>query len=355
MIVTPKQTIGIDKVKIFTKKFRVRTPELTGIQVRQCAVDLATGKSNNQLLFGSENDKLYYGKDAIKNTKLYNLTITPKGLILQFNPSKPYHPYELVDDDQDFNQRFFNVVEDLEQSGISADWDMANLTRVDVSRNVQLLNPVMAYSTVFPYFQMKRAKYNRQYPDGYSTVNDNWGMIMYDKGRETRQFHDDENPVQPYQGNDLLRCELQFKRNRSALKKLSVGTVRDIFRTGIDALGDAYRETLINDFFKGQDHITEQLSYAWHHELEVLKKLRDESPRTAINRHLFMLTYHLFEEKQITPELYGLVIQDAGFSRMTAHRTVKKLERLVLNHRKYYPHGSHISNYIQELRMKLVA
>jgi len=350
-----KETIGIDKVKLFTKSFNVRQPELTGMQLISCPVDLATGKTDNRLLFGSETGQLYHGSRAIKNTKLYNLTINSYGLTLQFNPSKPYHPYELVDDDQVFNQRFFNVVEDLEQSGISADWDIAQLTRVDVSRNVQLYNPVSAYTTVFPYFQMKRAKHTRQHPDGYGTGNDNWGVIMYDKGRETRLFHDDEHPGQPYHGNDLLRCELQFKRNRAISKHLAIGTVRDITRVGIDALGDAYRGHLNDNLFKGQDDLSEQMSYAWHHELEVLKKLRDDSPRTAINRHLFMLTYHLFEEKQITPELYGQVIQDAGFSRMTAHRTVKKLQRLVLNHRKYYPHGSQISNYIHELRMKLVA
>ena len=166
MIGAPTNNIGVDKLKFFVQDYRIKDATRSGFLVQPGTIDLETGSTADRLLFQDQGGVQVTGSKAIRNTELYQSTITEHGLIVQLNPSKPWHPFNLVDDDAILKDRVQLVFNDLKDKGVLASWDQALLTRVDLARNTLLNGSIQSYAPVWPWISQKRSKYVRQYPSG---------------------------------------------------------------------------------------------------------------------------------------------------------------------------------------------
>lgn len=345
MIVTPSNKIGLDKIKLFIPDYRIKDSTKSGFLVVPGTVDLSTGESMDKDLFKDIGGTTVRGTKAIRNTDYYQSTITESGLIVQMNPSKPWHPFELVNDDDILNERMNVVFKDLKNNGILASWNNSKLTRIDIARNVLLSGSVSSFGQVWPWINQKRSKYVRQYPDGYGTGNDSWGTIFYDKGKESGQ----------YPGNDLLRAEIQFKRGRTIVESLGCKHYSQLFELGLKSIQDIYRSTMSTKVLKPVQGM-DQFAISYSDEIEVLKKLYSKSPRTAISKHLQLIGIPNFLETYRSPDMYGEILIQSGFSRMTVNRQLKQIRKQIELHTILYKDQRNtVGKLLRELTTKLVA
>jgi hypothetical protein len=337
--------IGIDKVKLWTPDFRVKDVGKAGLVLKPGAVDLDTGENRDVDLFRDSAGVRVRGKHAERNTDRYNLTVTGDGLTLSFNPSKPFHPFDLVSQDTVFRDRVEAVTNDLKERGIAADWLTAKLTRLDVSRNVLTNAPVTSYEAVWPYLKMKRQKYQTRYPSGYGTGNDQWGAVFYDKGAESGK----------YQGRDLLRGELQFKRARKVLAVVGCNTLDNIRQFGLKAIADTYRDHMTRTVFRDLDGGT-QLGIDFQDETDVLTRLREANDRTAVAKYFYLLSVSTFVAKYPNPDTFADVLRAAGFGRMSIDRTLKALRhRLTLHDTVYGSKHPTVGKMLREVYYKIAS
>jgi len=345
MIVTPSNKIGLDKIKLFIPDYRIKDATKSGFLVVPGTIDLSTGSTTDKDLFRDCGGVTVRGSKAIRNTDFYQGTITEAGLIVQLNPSKPWHPFDLVNDDEVLKDRVNIAFKDLESKGVSASWEQSKLTRIDVARNVILSGSVSSFGQVWPWINQKRSKYVRQYPDGYGTGNDSWGTIFYNKGKESGK----------YPGNDLLRAEIQFKRGRTIVDSLGCKQYGQLNELGLEAIQDVYRDTMLNKVLKTTEG-GGQYTIKYDDEITVLKKLYEESPRTAIGKHLQLIGIPYFLETYGSPDIYREILIQSGFSRMTVNRQLKTIRKQIeLHNMLYQDQRNTVGKLLRELTTKLVA
>lgn len=345
MIVTPSLSIGLDKVKVFIQDFAISDASKSGFLIQPATVDLSTGLTTDGLLFKDRYGVEVMGSKAFRNTDTYQATINGRGLVVQFNPSKPYHPFNLVDDTGVFNDRVQTVFNDLMRKGVRASWNDAKLSRLDIARNVLLTGSVQSYGVVWPWINQKRSKHTRQYPDGYGTGNDSWGTIFYDKGKES--------------GNDdiknFLRGEIQIKKGRTITDMIGCKNIGQLFDLGLNSIQDVYRTTMQEKVLRitggGNQHTIQ-----YNDEIEVLQMLKAESERTAISKHLQLMGMPYFLETYGNPGVYADVLLQAGFSRMTVNRRLKDVRKHIeLYGMIYKDKRNTVGKMLREITHKLVA
>ena len=362
MIVT-RNNIGVDKLTLFYNEYRVKDLTRAGLTVHPGTVDLDTGASSDRHLFTDSRGGRVTGQKAIKNTPLYQATIktlaktdssgVSSALVVQLNPSKPWHPFDLVSDGHTLKDRVQLVFDDLKKSGILAPWGGGQITRLDLARNILTENPVSSYSAVWPWLHIKRERHQRQYPSGYGTSNDTWGAIFYDKGQEVNENAPPNKPVYP--GGDLLRGELQFKRARAVGTKLGCKLYYHIEQAGFSSLQAVYRTMMQNDVLRTTD-TAKVHTIRFNDEIQVLRKLIADSPRTAIGKHIQLMGVPTFIDLYGSPKVYAEVLREAGFSRMTISRQVKQVRKQIeLYSALYRDERNSVGKMIRELNYKLSA
>ena len=345
MIVTPSNLIGLDKVRLFIQDYGISDATKSGFLIQPATVDLSTGMTNDELLFKDRYGVEVKGSKAFRNTEIYQATVNGRGLVVQFNPSKPYHPFNLVDNDKVFNERVQTVFNDLMSKGVRASWNDAKLSRLDIARNILLSGSVQSYGVVWPWINQKRSMHTRQYPDGYGTGNDSWGTIFYDKGKESG--HDDIK--------NFLRGEIQLKRGRTITDMIGCKNIGQLFDLGLGSIQDVYRTTMQEKVLRITDGAN-QHTIQYHDEIEVLQMLKAKSDRTAISKHIQLMGMPYFLETYRSPEVYADVLIQAGFSRMTVNRTLKVVRKQIeLYGMIYQDKRSTVGKMLREITHKLVA
>ena len=341
---SPNADIGVDKLTLFVKDFGVKSVSNCGFLVQPSTIDLATGCTTDQLLFKDRYGVEVNGSKAFRNADLYQATMNGRGLVVQFNPSKPYHPFNLVSDDMVLGERVQNVFNDLMKKGVNANWNEALLIRMDLAKNVLMDNPVNTYGTAFSWINLKRSKYVRQYPSGYGTSNDSWGATFYDKGEESGQ----------YEGNNLLRGELQFKKHRKIVDTIGCKYIGQLGSLGMGAMQDIYRDTMRDKVLRVSEYSNQQ-TIQFENEVKVLERLKEESERTAIGRHIQLMGMAHFIQIYKSPKGYADLLESAGFSKMTISRYMKKLREQIDLFTMFYDERSTVGKMLREITYKLVA
>lgn len=341
---SPTNDIGVDKLTLFVKDFGVKSISDCGFLVQPSTIDLSTGCTTDQLLFKDRYGVEVNGSKAFRNTDLYQATMNGRGLMIQFNPSKPYHPYNLVSDDRVLDERVQNVFNDLMQKGVKASWKDALLIRMDLAKNVLMDNPVNTYDTAFTWINQTRSKYVRQYPSGYGTSNDSWGAIFYDKGEESGE----------YEGNNLLRGEIQFKRHRKIVDAIGCKYVGQLGELGMGAMQQVFRDTMRDKVLRVSEY-SNQETIQFENEIRVLERLKAESERTAIGKHIQLMGMAHFIQIYKSPAGYAQLLLEAGFSKMTISRKMKEIRKQLDLFTMFYDDRNTVGKMLRELTYKLVA
>ena len=178
-----ENAFGIDKIGLFLSPgmYEVDADCPATIQVSKRMTD----ESELPFLFTRTDGRKIHGNKAIINTEKFNFTASEYGALLQFNPSKPYHPYELCGSSDELISRIENVTKELSELGVRGTWESGKITRLDFARNVQLSAPLVNYTSALNLVSFDRSRRQAEYPGGYLTGNNTRALIVYDKSAES--------------------------------------------------------------------------------------------------------------------------------------------------------------------------
>jgi len=265
--------IGIDKLTLTTKEFRINRAGETGLTLKTGQYLLGEDRPEDPLLFIDRNGGEVRGVGAYLHDKLFTVDINSNGLRVIVNPSKPYHPYTLVNDTDTLATRMETVHKELKKRGIVTDLNGASINRVDIARNISTNEPVSYYGQVFSFLDMPRSKRQAQYPEGYSTGNNSRGVIAYNKLQECR----DEGHDLP--GNNLLRVEIQNKKTDAVKRFLKLNNYNDLLTCGVEHCSDMYRHTIKNEVFKIKP-LYEQRAITFDNGIDTIRQLKKQHPHS---------------------------------------------------------------------------
>lgn len=222
--------IGIDKTMLHIppNRFSVRPDADIKIQVM---VSNKTKQAELDPLFRFTNEDPVYGTKAFLNVEdLCNVSINQRGLSVSYNPSKPYHPYELVSDKQEFVNRSVKVFDELEQRGISADWNEASVCRLDVARNVSLPTALINYRDWFSLLSTPRQSQQVYHEHSFRIGNNQKMFQWYDKTEEADLTQE-----------GITRGEIQWRSSEKIRADFKIMALDDI---DLDAISDKYRKDM---------------------------------------------------------------------------------------------------------------
>ena len=316
---------------------------------------LSTGEDQNVPLFTDKYGQKISGQKAYLNTELHQTTVDRWGYItVQFSPLKAVHGYHVASTDEVLQDRIKTVLKDLtDHHGINANWHESTLHRIDVARNVFMSDPVSTYGNVYSWINAKRSKRQTQYPDGFSTGNDSYGVIFYNKGLESKEYQADG--YVPYLKDNLLRGELQFKRSKSIQSVFGCKTLDHIRQAGIIQFQNEYRKVMQDRVFR-EKTFSKQTSFAFTDHVTVLRELKNSHPRSAINMFFNIVSVSEIMQKYGSIENLKRVLEDAGFKRNAVYKNIQKFNLLLKINRQLHQADNSVQvKKYHELQYKLTA
>jgi len=316
---------GVDKLELHTRHFSVHRVENTSLLVWPCKQEMGKENQPDPVLVVDKFGGRILGEKAVLNDPLFNLTFNQYGMRLTFNPSKPYHPHQLVSDDKTLFERVQVVVTRLEERGIIFDLNGSKLTRVDTAKDVLLENPVSTYQPVFSSLRMPRSKRDKNYSEGHQTGNNSRTCIFYNKGLERR----DENPeLFALYGNKLMRSEHQIKKS-GVRTYLGLNVFEDLKNFGIQHLKDKYSQIMAKDIFRLQT-LGDTSYIPFDVSVETVRFLREKYPRTWTSKVIALLGGdHFFETPGSVDHVINVVKEVVGPSnRVTPKELRAEIEEL---------------------------
>ena len=300
-----------DKVRISTENYHIS--DAKNLTLHQAPVPATEPDLRQPYLFTDKAGKDYLAQKAVLNTDQFNLTIYPDRLVLQFNPNKVLHAYQLATGRTERNKAIDLILVNLRQAGIDADFEQARLSRLDLAKQDKLRYPLLIYHPVLSGLKGTR-KTNRQYGDSYYYANKSIGSVVYDKGNELNML-DLQN---------LIRLEHQAKNSDAVNRHFKLITLQDLKDAEPDFLNDGYNTYLRNHIFRyntGND--LKRLSAD-----QYLKHLAGAESR-------FISKFINYLGCQVIPELYGSVESfckrlEPLCSRQHIHKVRHEINRQIL-------------------------
>jgi hypothetical protein len=272
---------GVDKLELTTPHFSVHRVENSGLWVRSCMQEMGKDKQPDPFVLVDRFGGRISGEKAILNDPLFNLTINQHGMRLTMNPSKPYHPHQLVSDDETLFERVERVVTRLDhQHGIIFDLNGSKFSRIDIAKDVELSNPVHNYQPIFSTLRMPRSTHQAQYPDGYHTGNNSRACVLYNKGEERRKDHPE---IFDLYGHRLMRGEFQVKK-LGIKTHLELKVFEDLKNQGIDHIKRKYSEWMLKQIFSVKT-IGETKHIPFEASVKTMLKLKELFPQSWEKRY----------------------------------------------------------------------
>lgn len=342
---------GIDKLELTTTDFRVNRLENSGLLLFSSVQEIGKEKQPDPLVLVDKFGGRISGEKAVLNDPLFNLTFNKWGMRLTFNPSKPYHPHQLVSDDKTLFERVQTVVTRLDyQHGILFDLNGSKLTRVDTAKDVLLENPVSTYQPVFSSLRMPRSKNPTSYSEGYQTGNKSRTCIFYNKGLERC----DENPeVFALYGNKLMRSEHQIKKSGISTH-LGLNVFEDLKNFGIQHLKDKFSHTMEKDIFKRKT-LGDTSYIHFNDTVEIARLIRQNHPRTWTSKLIALVGGdYFFETPGSIDQVVNVVKELVGpGNRVTPKKFRDELEEIIYFRSRTIKNS--FGSLYEELKRKFVA
>lgn len=264
--------VGIDKVRLNTPSYVVKS--LNGWKKK---AGETVGEAPPEWL-RLPNGEFVQGTGFYLNNELANVDISPKGLLVQFNPSKIRHSYKLNTDIQDVARIGQDIQELLAVNGVLFDINSATLTRLDLTKDAELKRPLSMYSGACNYLKGKRLK-GIEYPNGYTFKNSQRQSVLYNKTAEVRRFQKIEIPEQ------ISRLEFRLLRTRPLQKETGLNSFGHLTKADPEYLNEVYRNGLYNSiFYTPVQHV--QMCLNLDTEVDVFRHYAETGNR-ALERYLF--------------------------------------------------------------------
>lgn len=257
------------------------------------------------------------GAGFFLNAGQVNVDLSPKGLLVSFNPSKVLHPYHLLTDPAEVGRIGDNVQATLQRNGVLVNVNAMQAVRVDLARQAQLTHPLNAYGQALGHLQGKRMT-GHQYPDGYSFRNTQRETVFYNKARE---LHEKSGLSIPE--SRLGRMEAKWKKGRPLAKDFQFSSFGDLRKADPHYLTAVYREALNRDVFR-TDPKAVQLILSFDTEVSILRSYLDAG-RGGAYRYLLDLHTGPHVEALGGWDAFGQLLRDAGMPDRTTRHTLQQL------------------------------
>ncbi len=248
-----KHTLGLDKLQ-----FQIPVGEMRFGSDFQATIsnsmDAATGVVKGERVLYRSDDREFPGLKAFLNTDNFNLTIEPAkdsaGSLCRIHFSAgAYAESNLEPLDLERTLHVARVTrEELLSLGAEVDLEHAQITRLDVARNVALSRPISCYSPVFGALGTRKRVNKAEYGGtGFLVGNKTWEIGFYDKGAEMleKKHAPEECPV------NTLRPELRLKKARAIRDAIGADRLADLPSVW-DNLREAYSNGLERDVFRAR-------------------------------------------------------------------------------------------------------
>ena len=257
------------------------------------------------------------GAGFFLNAGQVNVDLSPKGLLVSFNPSKVLHPYHLLTDPAEVGRIGDNVQATLQRNGVLVNVNAMQAVRVDLAKQAQLTHPLNAYGQALGHLQGKRMT-GHQYPDGYSFRNTQREHVFYSK---TRELHEKSGMAIPE--SRLGRMEAKWKKGRPLAKDFQFSSFGDLRKADPHHLTAVYRDALHRDVFR-TDPKAVQLILSFDTEVSILRGYLDAGRGGA---YRYLLDLHTGPHVAALGgwDAFGQLLRDAGMPDRTARYTLQQL------------------------------
>lgn len=303
---------GIDKVSLHTREgYIVKT--LQGWSIKAGA---KVGEAPPVFLRDGDGHAIEGGGFYLNAGQL-NADISPKGLLVTFNPSKVRHPYHLLTDPAEVGRIADDMARTLQANGVLVNVDTMQTVRIDLARQCQLTHPLPVYGQALSHLQGKRMT-GHQYPDGYAFRNTQRQAVFYNKARELQ-----EQRGIGIDQDRLGRFEMRWTRGRPLAKDLQLSAFGDLRKADPEHLTAAYRHALHRDVFR-TDPKAVQMVLSFDTEVSILRGYIEQG-RGGAYRYLLDLHTGPHVEALGGWDAFGQLLRDAGMPDRTARHTLAKL------------------------------
>ena len=178
--------------------------------------------------------KLYINKPG------YSAEIKHNQMYVQFNPSKYFHPSDLVSDPNKIAEVINSIQVDMKET-MQTDISLQNsgISRIDITAQAEMDKPVPTYDSIISGAkQLKRAP-KTEYPNGFLIGNGQRKICTYDKGLKLQL----DSGIKTTDPTNFLRIEPRFLNARAVKDHTAFRTVNDLLNADIDKLKWSYSKT----------------------------------------------------------------------------------------------------------------
>jgi hypothetical protein len=270
MIVASAMLTGIDKIALTTKEFSVEHKDL-----------LLTKSTNGQghqpiFLYNDKAGNEVWGNNSYHNSENLSMSIGGFGMQILLNPSKLFHPFELLTDVSKLEEVKHIVEEDLKEVGVSLNLEDSKIFRLDLAKQATMKQPVLMYSEAFRTVKAKRLT-GRTYPNGFYFSNKGTEICFYDKGLESKILG----------VNNFMRGEIRFRKGEIVAKNVGVNTFGELLKTDANYLTACYNSSLQDRMFKVKKVLNKGL-VDFSQEEQFIQFLQAQYPRGWFKMWLLM-------------------------------------------------------------------
>jgi hypothetical protein len=300
---------GIDMVHLHTRDFKV-------MDRRHLTTNTAEGPNiQPQALYVDSAGAVVMGKNSYHNGKWVRVDIDNHGMRVSFNPSKILHPYNLLTDTAKIPDILRVAEKELSAVGVKANLLECGLSRLDLTKQDTMPQPVMVYSDAFKLLKGKRLA-SVQYPNGFVFRNGTMEVVFYDKGEE----------LQDSSLYNFMRGEVKYKKGKVVRSETQLGSLSDLIEAGPEHLTSCYNSFLNRRVFS-QQYVGEQLALDFTGEVQLLKILRGMSERGAIRRYFSLEGIEVKLRKLGGFEGLKRLLFEAGFVKSRVSTVVREVEQ----------------------------
>ncbi len=311
--------IGIDKILITTKDFRVKDLKNTvvfgrNVSIKQggAALPIYSDLNDNKI---DANSFYHNGKKAIYD-------ISTKGLAIHFNPSKQLHPFNLISAGDTLNKHLAEVEKEMHSIGIVTNIDTMKLSRFDLAKNQSMQYPLPMYHEALRYLKGKRQE-SLAAPDGYYIGNKSHQTIFYNKAKELK--HSKVEAITP---ENFARLESRFKSTDAVKRYTTITSLNELKRIDAADIDSMYKSHLNKSVFT-RSQLGTQMLIDFNNEIQLYSTLKSQMPKGYFNYWLNINSIDALLVRFGSIEGIKQFLSDAGENRMTIHRNIEKLQEII--------------------------
>lgn len=335
-----RNTIGVDKIKIYSREFRLKKHHEFTIEQK-----VKQGQDVPVRALDMSGNPIHATKLYCNEGELANYTITDRGLSIEFNPSKHYHEYHLSGIDK-LGEALPKVQSEAQRMGLVCSLENSIVGRLDLARQEDMSETFGAYSQVFQTLKAKRGKH-RNLGSTYTMGNRLHQLCFYSKSEQFRELHKIDLPE-----INLMRCEARFMRGKSV--KHHIGENRLEWLLGADSkqLSASFGK-YVNRYLDNRSG--KQLAISFEQEAKHMMQIKEQ-----VGRNWFL--YWIITKGSLESvalefggwENIAVILRELGENRMQISRYRDKFQEIAALPRQELSNDAYMI-LLNELRLKFAA